>query len=123
MFLMLKQKKPDNYVLATNESHSIKELIEEACAIGGISSKTVISSKKNFRINDVEHLQGDYKKTKKHLGWKPKTNFKKLVKIMVEEVMFNAKLCFVVTSGNRSKINLQILFKGATRTEFILCEM
>jgi len=85
MYLMMKQKKPDNFVLATDESHSIKELVNEACKIGGVSTKAIISSKENFRINDVEHLQGDYRKAKKQLGWKPKTNFKKLIKIMVEE--------------------------------------
>jgi len=85
MYLMMKQKKPENFVLGTDESHSIRELVNEACKIGGISTKAVISSKENFRVNDVEHLQGDYKKAKKKIGWKPSTKFKKLVKIMVEE--------------------------------------
>jgi len=85
MYLMMKHKKPDNFVLGTDEAHSIKELVNEACKIAGVSTKTVISSKENFRINDVNRLQGDYKKAKKQLGWKPKTTFKKLVKIMIEE--------------------------------------
>ncbi|MDH3277299.1 MAG: GDP-mannose 4,6-dehydratase [Nitrosopumilus sp.] len=85
MYLMMKQKRPDNFVLGTDESHSIKELVAEACKIGGVSVKSIISSKENFRINDVKHLQGDYKKARKQLGWKPKTKFKKLIKIMVEE--------------------------------------
>lgn len=85
MWMMLQQKKPDDYVLATNELHSIKELVEEACKVGGISSSKIISSKENFRPFDVQNLRGNYSKAKKKLGWKPRTKFKKLIKIMVEE--------------------------------------
>lgn len=85
MWMMMNQKKPKDYVLSTNESHSVKEFVEEACKIGGISTKCITSSKKNFRPFDVQNLQGDYTKVKKELGWKPKTKFKKLIKIMVEE--------------------------------------
>jgi len=85
MWLMMQQNKPDDYVLATNESHSVKDLVEEACKVGGISTKCVISSKGNLRPFDVENLTGDYSKAKKKLGWKPNTKFKKLIKIMVEE--------------------------------------
>jgi len=85
MWKMLQQKKPDDYVLATNEVHSVKEFVKEACKIAGISEKKITSSKTNLRPFDVQRLQGDYSKAKKKLGWKPKTKFKKLVKIMVEE--------------------------------------
>lgn len=85
MWMMLQQKKPDDYVLATNESHSIRELVNEACKVGGISTSKIESSKENFRPFDVLDLKGDYSKARKKLGWKPKTTFKKLVKIMVEE--------------------------------------
>jgi len=85
MWKMIQQKKPDDYVLATNETHSIRELVDEACKVAGISTKCVISSKENLRPFDVLELRGDYSKAKKKLGWTPKTKFKKLIKIMVEE--------------------------------------
>jgi GDPmannose 4,6-dehydratase len=85
MWMMLQQKRPDDYVLATGYTHSIKELVEEACKVAGVSISKIISTNENLRPIDVELLMGDYKKAKKKLGWKPKTDFKKLVKIMVEE--------------------------------------
>lgn len=85
MWLMLQQKKPDDYVLATNQSHSIRELVNEACKVAGIPTTKIKSSKQNFRPYEVPYLRGDYTKAQKKLGWKPRTTFKKLVKIMVEE--------------------------------------
>ena len=85
MWMMLQQKNPDDYVLATNESHSIRELVDEACKVAGISTSKIESSKENFRPFDVQDLRGDFTKAKKKIGWKPKTTFKQLVKIMVEE--------------------------------------
>ncbi len=85
MWKMLQMKNPDDYVLATNETHSVKELVTEACKIAGISNKKIKSSKSRFRPYEVPHLKGNYKKAEKRLGWKPKTKFKKLIKIMVEE--------------------------------------
>ena len=85
MWKMMQQKTADDYVLATNESHSVKELVETACEISGISKSKIISVKENFRPSDVNVLQGDYSKAERKLRWKPKTKFKKLVKIMVDE--------------------------------------
>lgn len=85
MWMMMQQKNPDDYVLATNESHTIKDLVDEACRVAGIPVSKIISSKENFRPFDVLDLKGDYSKAKKKIDWKPKTTFKKLVKIMVEE--------------------------------------
>jgi len=59
--------------------------VEEACKVAGVSKNQIVSTKENFRPSDVEHLCGDYSKARKKLGWKPKTKFKSLVKIMVEE--------------------------------------
>jgi len=81
----LQVKNPDDYIMATNESHSVKEFVEKACKIADISIKCLKISKKNFRPFDVNNLQGDYSKAKRKLGWKPKTKFNDLVKIMVEE--------------------------------------
>jgi GDPmannose 4,6-dehydratase len=85
MWKMLQQKHSDNYVLATGKSYSISDFVKEACKIAGISTKKIRSTKENFRPLDVDFLKGDYSKAKKELGWKPKTEFKELVKIMVEE--------------------------------------
>lgn len=85
MWMMLQQKEPDDFVLATAEAHSIRELVEEACKIANVPISKIKSTKTNFRPYDVPNLKGDYSKAKERLGWKPKTTFKKLIKIMVEE--------------------------------------
>ena len=81
----LQIKNPDDYILATNESHSVKEFVEKACQIADVSTKCLKITKSNLRPFDVDHLKGDYSKAKRKLGWKPKTKFNDLVKIMVEE--------------------------------------
>lgn len=86
MWLMLQQKEPDDYVIATNETHSVKEFVEKAFDIVGLDWQDFIRVDKKFlRPLDVEFLRGDYSKAKKMLGWKPGTKFSKLVKIMVKE--------------------------------------
>ncbi len=85
IWLMMQQKNPDDFVLATNESHSVKEFVKESCKIVGISVSKIKSSDSYFRPSDVHSLVGDYSKAKKKLKWKPKTMFRKLVKKMVEE--------------------------------------
>jgi len=86
MWLMLQQKKPDDYVIATGENHSVAEFIQEAFKVIGIDNwrKFVKVSKEFFRPAEVDFLVGDYSKAKKILGWKPKVTFKQLVKMMVE---------------------------------------
>lgn len=88
MWLMLQQKKPDDYVIATGETHSVKEFVELAFKHVGIEDweKYVVSDHpKHMRPAEVDYLIGDYTKAKKQLGWEPKTSFNDLVKIMVEE--------------------------------------
>lgn len=85
MWKMVQQKHADDYILATGKSHSIKELVEEACKVAGVSMSKIESSRQNFRPFEVENMKGDYTKAKKKLGWRPKTSFEKIVKIMVEE--------------------------------------
>ena len=85
MWKMLQQKTSDDFVLATNETHSVKEFVDEACKIAGISNSKIKTDKRFLRPLDVQNLRGDYKKATKKINWKPKTTFKKLVKIMVEE--------------------------------------
>jgi GDPmannose 4,6-dehydratase len=86
MWLMLQQKNPDDYVIATNETHSVREFAEKAFEAAGLDSKKYVKVDKRFiRPLDVNLLKGDYRKAEKELGWKPKTKFNKLVKIMVKE--------------------------------------
>ena len=86
MWLMLQQKNPDDYVIATNETHSVKEFAERAFDIADLDWQEYVTVDKRFlRPLDVDLLQGDYSKAKRELGWKPKTKFDDLVKIMVKE--------------------------------------
>jgi len=87
MWLMLQQEKPDDYVIATGENHSVREFVEEAFKVAEINDweKYVISnSAKHTRPAEVDYLIGDASKARDVLGWKPKTSFKELVKMMVE---------------------------------------
>ena len=85
MWLMLQQEKPDDYVVATNETHSIREFLEVAFSHAGLDwNKYVEIDPRYFRPAEVELLIGDYSKAKQKLGWEPKTKFTELVKLMVE---------------------------------------
>jgi GDPmannose 4,6-dehydratase len=83
------QKKPDDYIIATGELHSVRELLEEACRVAGIdfSANIIKTNKKFLRSADYSHLRGNAAKARRALGWTPKTRFKKLVRIMVESDM------------------------------------
>ena len=85
MWLMLQQGKPDDYVIATNETHSIKKLLDAAFAEVGIKDwKPYVKQDKRFmRPAEVDLLVGDYSKAKKELGWEPKVTFEELIKMMV----------------------------------------
>mgnify|MGYP000331683903 CR=1 FL=1 len=85
MWLMLQQEKPDDYVIGTGETHSVKEFVELAFEFLGLDwKKYVVIDKNLFRPLDVYELRADYSKAKKILGWEPKIRFKELVKMMVE---------------------------------------
>jgi GDPmannose 4,6-dehydratase len=84
MWQMLQQPMSDNYVIATGETHSVKEFVEEAFAHAGLDWQDhVVVDKSFFRPAEVDYLVGDYSKAKAVLGWEPKTTFKELVRIMV----------------------------------------
>lgn len=86
MWMMLQNDTPDDFVVATGSQHSVQELVEIAFSSVGLNWEDhVIIDKKLFRPLDVPALKGDYTKANKILGWKPKTSFSDLVKIMVEE--------------------------------------
>lgn len=86
MWLMLQQKEPDDYVIATGEAHSVKEFVQRAFDVVGLDWQEHVKVDKRFlRPLDVPSLTGDYSKAKKKLGWRPRTKFNELVKIMVKE--------------------------------------
>ena len=85
MWLMLQQEQPDDYVIATGETHSIAEFLEVAFGHVGLDwRKYVEIDARYYRPTEVELLIGDYSKAKRQLGWEPKTRFEDLVKLMVE---------------------------------------
>lgn len=101
MWLMLQQDKPDDYLVATGEEHSVREFVAMACRMVGIrlrfqgtgveevgvdaeTGKVIVRvSPKYFRPADVEYLKGDMSRTKERLGWAPRTSFEELVRMMV----------------------------------------
>ncbi len=88
MWLMLQQEKGDDYVIATGETHSVKEFLEEAFSYAKLNWQDYVKiDKKYFRPAEVDLLLGDASKAKKQLGWVPKTKFKELVKLMVDADM------------------------------------
>ena len=85
MWHILNQPEPDDYVVATNETHSVREFIQAAFEIPGLDWERYVTVDKKFlRPLDVNYLRGDYTKAKEKLGWEPKVKFKELVQIMVD---------------------------------------
>jgi len=109
MWLMLQQETSDDYILATNETHTVREFVEKAAEHLGLdliwegegvneigidrnTNKTIIQiDPKYFRPAEVDILLGDYSKAKQKLGWEPKVKFDELVKIMTEADLENEK--------------------------------
>ena len=86
MWLMLQQEAADDYVIASNESHSVREFAQKAFEAVGLDwEKYVKVDRRFFRPLDVSQLKGNYFKARRKLGWKPKVRFDKLVQIMVGE--------------------------------------
>jgi GDPmannose 4,6-dehydratase len=86
MWLMLQENEPDDYVVATGESHSVREFLEEAFGYAGLDwRKHVEIDPRYFRPSEVNHLQGDASKARARLGWAPKVSFKELVQMMVDQ--------------------------------------
>jgi GDPmannose 4,6-dehydratase len=93
MWLMLQQEKPDDYVIATGETHSVKEFLYETFRIAGLDVENHVEiDQRLFRPHEVPLLLGDCTKAKSILGWKPKTKFKKLVEMMYNEDLEKCKL-------------------------------
>ena len=85
MWRMLQQPEGDDYVLATNETHSIRECLDVAFSVVGLNWHDHVDiDPKYYRPAEVELLIGDYSKAKKKLGWEPHTKFKALIELMTE---------------------------------------
>jgi len=87
MWLMLQQENPDDYVIATGKTHSVKNFVEEALSAAGLEGKIedyVDFDDQMIRPSEVDLLVGDPEKAREVLGWVPKVNFKDLVKLMVD---------------------------------------
>jgi GDPmannose 4,6-dehydratase len=85
MWLMLQQEKPDDYVVATNETHSVREFLQTAFGCVDLDWKDHVEiDPRYYRPAEVDLLIGDYSKAKSQLGWEPRTRFADLVKLMVE---------------------------------------
>ncbi len=85
MWLMMQQDTPDDYVIATNETHSVREFLEVAFGHVGLDWKKYVELDARYnRPAEVDLLIGDYSKAKKKLGWEPKTKFEALTKLMVD---------------------------------------
>jgi len=115
MWLMLQQDEPDNYVLATNENHSVREFVEQASHTGttivsrgnGVDEKAIDRSTgdvlvevdpRYFRPTEVDQLLDDATKARNKLGWHHKTSFDQLVQEMVEADM-------IVVQKKRERLN------------------
>ena len=84
MWLMLQQKEADDYVIATGESHSVRDFVELAFSAVGLDRQEYVKMDERFmRPADVPELRGDASKARAKLGWKPETSFEELVKMMV----------------------------------------
>lgn len=90
MWLMLQQDNPEDYVVATNETHSVREFMENAFEIAGLDWKDyVVVDERLYRPAEVHLLHGDYRKAKEILGWEPVMKFSELVQTMVESDLAN----------------------------------
>jgi GDPmannose 4,6-dehydratase len=85
MWLMLQQPEPDDYVVATGVTHSVRELVDVAFARVGLDPAEHVRQDERFmRPAEVDHLIGDYSKAREKLGWEPRTSFEELVELMVD---------------------------------------
>ena len=107
MWLMLQQEEPDDYVVATGETHSVRELLEEAFSYAGLEwRKHLAIDQRYYRPAEVDLLIGDPSKAKMKLGWEAKTKFHDLVRLMVDADMETAEKETHMNTYNHSKLNI-----------------
>jgi GDPmannose 4,6-dehydratase len=104
MWLMLQQDKPDDYVIATGECHSVREFVEEVFGYLDLDwHKYVEIDPRYFRPSEVDLLQGDASKAKKILSWKPKVSFKELARMMTDADMRSAENSKIIKDHQKTK--------------------
>jgi GDPmannose 4,6-dehydratase len=112
MWLMLQRERPEDYVIGTGETHSVKEFLEEVFGYMNLDyQKYVEIDPRYFRPTEVELLLADFSKARKELGWNPRISFKELVRIMVDS---DLELAGLDSPGEGKKILKQ---KGINWTE------
>jgi GDPmannose 4,6-dehydratase len=108
MWLMLQQKEPDDYVVATGETHSVRELLKEAFSYMDLDwRKHVEIDPRYYRPAEVDLLIGDPSKAKRKLGWEAKTKFNDLVRLMVDADLAQAEKEAYAKGFQASKPSLQ----------------
>ncbi len=107
MWRMLQQPEPDDFVIATGESHSVTEFLDEASRCAGMAWHPYVETDpRYFRPTEVDFLLGDASKARKKLGWRPRTDFKELVRRMVEHDLEAARQeCTLRDAGHRHALH------------------
>ena len=104
MWMMLQHDSPDDWVLATGETHTVKDFLEKAFSYVNLNWEDhVTSSEKYYRPNEVNYLLGDPSKAKKELNWNPEVSFEELVKMMIDSDVILAKREQVLLKENLIK--------------------
>jgi len=104
-WLMLQQDNPDDYVVATGESHSVREFVDEVFSYLELDwQKYVEIDRRYFRPSEVDYLQGDASKAKKVLKWEPKVTFKELARMMTDADMEIAENEKIIEDHQKTKL-------------------
>jgi len=100
MWMMLQQDEPDDYVIATNQTHSVKRFVKLAFEHVGLKFEDyVVIDEKFYRPAEVHELRGDFSKAKSRLGWSPRVSFEQLVEMMVDFDLRRQGRCLVAGEG------------------------
>ena len=105
MWRMLQHEEPDDYVLATGESHSVRDFLEAAFGIVDLDWRDFVEiDPRYFRPSEVDHLEGDPSKAREVLGWRPRVSFPDLVEMMVESDLELARQEETLKSGGHTVV-------------------
>ena len=103
MWMMLQQREPDDFVVATGESHSVREFLDVAADYCRVDWKACVETDpRYFRPTEVQFLMGDSSKAERLLGWHPRVGFHELVKLMIDHDLELARQeCPLVAAGHK----------------------
>ncbi|MGO9229000.1 MAG: GDP-mannose 4,6-dehydratase [Bryobacteraceae bacterium] len=112
MWMMLQAPQPGDYVIATGESHSVREFLDVAGEYSGLDWKQYVETDpRYFRPSEVDHLRGDSSKARSELGWRPKIDFSELVRLMVEHDLDLAQ-----QERTLAEAGHRVVFRGSAHT-------